>query len=153
MFGKPIPTASDKNALNREIDRFNKALETTKTADTVKAYGDAMRQLAISADKLKNMENAFNWRRGNYKWKGGFMAQLPRINEQITNGQKKFVDRAFLRLKWDCAALQTEAAKQRRKKKLFEEFEAYSIFFDPETLEYVESFREDSGIHVSVDVE
>ena len=154
MFGrKPKPTASDKNTLNREIDRFNKALETTKSADTLKKYCDAMRQLAISTKNLMDLEKAFDWRRGNYKWKGGFMAQLPRIEAQITDDQKSFVDRAFLRLKWDCAELKTEAARERRKKAIFEEFEAYSMFFDAETLEYVKSFREDSGIEVSVNVE
>lgn len=153
MFGrKPVATTDAKNTLNREINRFNKSLETMGTADTVKAYCDALRQLAISADKLKTLENTYDWKRGNYKWKGGIEAQMPRINAQITAGQEKFVDRAFLRLKWDCAELKTEAAKERRKKKIFEEFEAYSMFFDKETLEYVQSFK-DSGVSISYEVE
>lgn len=152
MFRKPLPTADVKNALNKELARFRKSLETMETADTVRAYGEAARAMVISYQKLERFENNYDWRRGKYTWKGGIASKMPGIQAKITADETKFVDRVFLRLKWDCAGLKTDAAKERRKAKVFEEFEAYSMFFEPSTLEYVNSHK-DSGISFSYEVE
>ena len=144
MFGfskkKPV-TADVKNALNRELSHLDKALETIRTADTIKIYCNAVRDMLLAYQKLDKFEKEYDWKKGKYTWKGGVQKSIKSIQVQITAKERSFIDRAYQKLEFDCAGLSTEKAKENRRNKFFDEVKAYSMFFDEKTLAYVDSLK------------
>lgn len=139
LSGKKEVTTSVKNELNKLTARWNKDLEKLNTVNKVDAYISALEDLLRTAKSLEYLENTYDWKHGNYKWKGGVHQALVEIDNKKSVNEQAFVDRAYEKLKRDSLKLTTDVGKKKKHDQFFAELEYYFDYFNEDTIAYIKS--------------
>ena len=138
---KPKATTSVKNELNKELEHLGTVQKKLNTTDNISTYFSAFEDMLKTYARLKKLEDNYNWKKGDYRWKGGVMDALQGVEDKRPAAERAFVDRAYERLQRDCLKLTTDKGKENKKAHFFEEIEHYYEYLTDGTIEYINSLK------------
>ncbi len=143
--GKKEVTTSVKNEVNRLVDHWRKALDKLNTTDNVNTYISTLEDIIRTAMKLDQFEKTYDWKNGTYGWSGGIQKILEDMDNNKSQNERAFIDRAYERLQRDCLKVSTAASKEKKKANFFTELEYYYKYFNEDTIAYIEYIKSLQG--------
>ena len=138
---KKTVTTEVKNELNKNVEHWGKVLDKMNHTDSISTYFSSLEDLVITAKKLQNLEDTYDWKHGPYKWKGGVKEELQKIQNKKASHEEAFVNRAYEKLTRDCLKLSTDKAKERKREQFFAELEHYYEYMEDSTVAYIKSIK------------
>lgn len=139
---KPKATTSVKNELNKELEHLTTVQKKLNTTDIISTYFSSFEEMLKTYARLQQLENNYNWKKGDYRWEGGVMNALQNIENKRPGAERAFVNRAYERLQRECLKLSSEKAKENKRKQFFEEMEHYYKYLTDSTINYINSLKQ-----------
>ena len=141
LSGKKAVTTAVKNELNKNVEHWKSTIDKLNHTDSISTYFKSLEDLLITYKKLQDLEDTYDWKHGQYKWKGGMKEALQGIQDKKASNEVAFVDRAYEKLQRDCLKLSTDKAKANKREKFFLELEHYYQYLEDSTIEYINSLK------------